>query len=156
MVEEQIVIRKELIEKPAISLKTYFFHSISVLTAARNHLLASASDYGIDKRGQIALAFLYGYQGSVGYVDGADIMIFRDPEEENTMIDSWTIENGVYVYREDGTMCSTELGIAAIEDRLRRSMRNNLSSYLQTWPEIPNDASRPVHKPLRLVRVKQI
>ena len=84
------------------------------------------------------VAFLYGYSKKDGLelVPGTDLVVWKNFSDENAMLLSWRYENGMYIHRERGTCCGTEIEIIAAENRLRRSHRDDIQQYLTRWPNL--------------------
>ena len=149
MVEEQIVVDRRVVPFKSygenqinLRLKTYTFASAEKYGYALEHLKSLVSQCRVADKGNLGLAFLYGYPGDRTFVHGADVLVFRNPKDENTMIHSWSFENNDSLKREDGVFCSTEMKIATKEENLRRALRNDLFQYVLKWPKLPKSIDK--------------
>ena len=140
-VEERVIITPPGIEH--LFLKTYIFNVVKHKEDAAFMLLNNA--YKFDEVGQLGIAFLYEYPQKNGYINGADVFVYRGTLEElernsNPMIHSWTIENGKELHRsKDGTLCTVEAIILGKEAELIRNVvKSDNPKYTKffEWPEI--------------------
>jgi hypothetical protein len=110
----------------ATTLKVYTYDTVASNLDAMGHLLTNFPAYKTAEMGNVGVAFLYGFNNT----NGADIFLFRNPSDQNTMIDSLTIEDGISLPRGKGVAREREILNLAKEARLRRSMLANQRGYL--------------------------
>jgi hypothetical protein len=121
MVAEQKVISVESVVANGLTLKTYYFNSVSSVDQAKAHLLDCVMYNQIDRNNIIGIGFLYGRNPTPHtYVDGADIFILREPDSPNSLFKSWTFENEYPKRREDGIGNTDEVPIFKLENDLRK------------------------------------
>ena len=125
------VTRAELREIEGKTLKVYFFNTaMPFYEKGVANLVEGLPKCITSNLGNIGVAFVYAYPDKAGsMVLGADVMLYREPGEPNTMIDPITIENGVQIRT---GFCNEEALVMGKESAIRKEMRGSMSKYLET------------------------